>query len=852
VIFGEELNMDEFFQFVKEAAEDAIDAVEDAIDSGFNSPDSPRSSNPPDSPASLSPNPYTDKQEGRRRMSALDDTTLPFLHGTLLVKIEEAKDLPDTDSAFWTTAKNVTDAFARAKLMPIAFKIGETKVVNDSLYPAWNEEFHLLCCHNSTTIRIEVVDKDFYFGGGDPIGFVDIETHRLIEEEVIDDWFELQCNGDGEVQGSLKVTIRYLPKEGPSNQKRKFLQEKNYFETRERNKMVLYQCADTPNLPVFQGVLNPDGSEYVPPRLWKDTYDAICNAEKLIYIVGWSVDTSKSLLRGEDDPDESLSNLGELLKRRAEEGVRVLLMIWNDRTSGALSRGGQMGTHDEITEEFFADSPVQVANVPRILEGGDVGVLESEMARTIFTHHQKFVLTDAEDPDSGKRRLIAFLGGIDLTDGRYETPEYRLFDYAATHWNDFYQNCYSGATPESGPREPWHDIHCRLEGTITNDILHNFEARWKKQAQDKIGSLYELTDDEFDLESTPGDEDGGLWSIQLFRSITSDSCLFEEDRLNSLTGKTGYVIEDSIQRAYINEIREADHFIYIENQYFLGSAYAWRHYRDTSCKHSVPREIVEKIIEKINAEERFTVYVTIPLFPEGDPASNASQEILYWQHLTMEGMYTRIGNALKKVKSEAHPMDYLMFFSPCKSEGSDQVPEGMAEPDPDTQAAKVRASLRHPIYVHSKMMIVDDDYIIVGSANINQRSLSGSRDSEIAVGGQQVDHQAQDHDGQPRGAIHTFRLALWSAHLGGLREEFSNPASQECVDVVRQITQEYQELYLSEETQFSQVHLLPYPIQVNQNGSVENIQGWKNFPDTEAPVFGGISMLPNYNNKITT
>ena len=44
------------------------------------------------------------------------------------------------------------------------------------------------------------------------------------------------------------------------------------------------------------------------------------------------------------------------------------------------------------------------------MQGGDVGVLESEMAKTIFTHHQKFVLTDAEDPESGKRRLIAFLG----------------------------------------------------------------------------------------------------------------------------------------------------------------------------------------------------------------------------------------------------------------------------------------------------------------------------------------------------------------------------------------------------------------------------------------------------------
>jgi len=30
-------------------------------------------------------------------------------------------------------------------------------------------------------------------------------------------------------------------------------------------------------------------------------------------------------------------------------------------------------------------------------------------------------------------------------------------------------------------------------------------------------------------------------------------------------------------------------------------------------------------------------------------------------------------------------------------------------------------------------MIVDDDIIIIGSANINDRSMMGSRDSEIAI-----------------------------------------------------------------------------------------------------------------------
>ncbi len=38
--------------------------------------------------------------------------------------------------------------------------------------------------------------------------------------------------------------------------------------------------------------------------------------------------------------------LGELLRKKAEEGVRVLLMIWGETTS-------IMGTHDNETENFF-------------------------------------------------------------------------------------------------------------------------------------------------------------------------------------------------------------------------------------------------------------------------------------------------------------------------------------------------------------------------------------------------------------------------------------------------------------------------------------------------------------------
>lgn len=60
---------------------------------------------------------------------------------------------------------------------------------------------------------------------------------------------------------------------------------------------------------------------------------------------------------------------------------------------------------------------------------------------------------------------------------------------------------------------------------------------------------------------------------------------------------------------------------------------------------------------------------------------------------------------------------------------------------------------RFMIYVHAKGMVVDDEYVMVGSANINQRSLGGSRDTEIAMGAYQPRHTWNRKKGHPRGQV---------------------------------------------------------------------------------------------------
>ena len=79
-------------------------------------------------------------------------------------------------------------------------------------------------------------------------------------------------------------------------------------------------------------------------RLWIDLFHAINNAKKLIYITGWSVFTQVkrhgrirkycgsafcqiSLIRGDEAENCDDSNVGELLKRKAAEGVRLMKLV---------------------------------------------------------------------------------------------------------------------------------------------------------------------------------------------------------------------------------------------------------------------------------------------------------------------------------------------------------------------------------------------------------------------------------------------------------------------------------------------------------------------------------------------
>ncbi|KAM7276196.1 hypothetical protein ACFE04_018062 [Oxalis oulophora] len=824
-----------------------------------------------------------------------------LLHGNLDIWVCDAKNLPNMDMFHKTLGdlfgklpgnvsskiegtmnrKVTTTSDPYVSISIAGAVIGRTYVISNSENPVWMQHFYVPVAHHAAEVHFVVKDSDVV--GSQLIGAVSIPVEQIFSGKKIEGTYPILNNSGKPCKSgaALRFSIQYVPMEqlstyhhgvgaGPDY----FGVPGTYFPLRKGGSVTLYQDAHVqdgslPNIPLDQGF------SYVHGKCWRDIFDAISQARRLIYITGWSVWHNVKLIR--DGGPASNYTLGELLRSKSQEGVRVLLLIWDDPTSRSIlgyKTDGVMATHDEETRRFFKHSSVHVLLCPRVAGKRHSWIKQREV-ETIYTHHQKTVIVDA-DAGQNRRKIIAFVGGLDLCDGRYDTPQHPLFKTLQTeHKDDYHNPTYTGNTAGC-PREPWHDLHSKIDGPAAYDVLTNFEERWfkasKPQGLKKLKKSYddallriERIQDIVGVADYPhtNENDPESWHVQIFRSIDSNSVKdFPKDpkqatAKNLVCGKN-VLIDMSIHTAYVKAIRAAQHFIYIENQYFIGSSYNWNSHKDLGANNLIPMEIALKIAQKIRAHERFAAYIVIPMWPEGNPTGAATQRILYWQNKTMQMMYETIHKALIEVGLENafSPQDYLNFFCLGNRE-IDAFGSAYSElPSPtgtssNTPQAHSRKSRRFMIYVHSKGMIVDDEYVVVGSANINQRSMEGTRDTEIAMGAYQPHHTWARKQTNPRGQylffgcsalsgkqIHGYRMSLWAEHLGTLENCFTQPESIECVKRVRTLGEMNWKQFAAEEVSEMRGHLLKYPVCVDRKGKVRPLPECPTFPDVGGNIVG--------------
>ncbi|KAF2020230.1 phospholipase D [Aaosphaeria arxii CBS 175.79] len=483
-----------------------------------------------------------------------------------------------------------------------------------------------------------------------------------------------------------------------------------------------------------------DGRDY----MW-NVSRAISMAKDVIYIHDWWL--SPELYMRRPAAISQKWRLDRLLQRKAQEGVKVFVIMYRNINTAIpidseYSKYSLLDLHPNV---FVQRSPNQIRQ------------------NTFFwAHHEKICIVD---------HTIAFCGGVDLCFGRWDTPQHAVVDDKLTGFelddtpkdadhcqlwpgkdysNPRVQDFYSLDKPyeemydrSKVPRMPWHDIGMQIVGQPARDLTRHFVQRWNyllRQRKPSRPTPFLLPPPDFnpaDIEALGLD---GTCEVQILRSATSWSL--------GTPNKT----EHSIMNAYVQMISTSEHFVYIENQFYISSCEVL----GTKIENRISDALVDRIKRAHKDSEDWRACIVIPLMPgfqnTVDQQDGSSVRlIMTCQYRSICRGPTSIFGRLRAAGIE--PEDYIQFYA-LRSWGA---------------LGPTKTLVTEQLYIHAKCMIVDDRVAIIGSANINERSMLGSRDSEVAAVVRDTEMLDSYMAGEPYKVgkfPHTLRVRLMREHLG--------------------------------------------------------------------------------------
>ena len=241
--------------------------------------------------------------------------------------------------------------------------------------------------------------------------------------------------------------------------------------------------------------------------------DAFELAHESILIRGWDFDSRIHLKRAEPE-EKSLSDLGtylnDLVARRPNLHIHIL--VWDFAMIFALERevlpffGPSWRRHPRVHFHMDGDHPVGAS------------------------HHPKIVVIDD---------AIAFVGGLDLARGRWDTPEHRPDDTRRADFN--------GTIPP-----PHHDLQIGVAGQVAACLGDLVRQRWLAVTGRRPRVPTQQRD---------------LWPTSLSPDLTDVKVAIARTEPQYPGNKGAREIEN----LFLDSIGAAQRFIYIENQY-LSSA----------------------------------------------------------------------------------------------------------------------------------------------------------------------------------------------------------------------------------------------------------------------------------------
>ncbi|ACC74489.1 VTT domain-containing protein [Paraburkholderia phymatum] len=434
---------------------------------------------------------------------------------------------------------------------------------------------------------------------------------------------------------------------------------------------------------------------------------AMIRARHSIYIVGWDIDSRLQLVPG-GAPDGLPAPLAEFLCALAEANrqLRIYVLAWDFAMLYAFEREWlpvyKLGwrTHRRIRFRQDGRHPLGAS------------------------HHQKIVAIDDR---------LAFVGGIDLTGSRWDTPAHR--PHAPLRRN-----------ARDTPYQPMHDVQAMFDGPAAQAVSLLVRERWRRataRAADATPDPMPRPDDAAGI--WPADVAADIESVELGISVTQPA--FE-----------GRPLVAQIQQLYIDAIAAAKRSIYIENQYFTAS------------------RVGTALAQRLADADSPDVAVVGPQRTSG-----------WLQEATMGVLRARLHGVLKQADRRGR---YAMY-APTTGGAHGQI-----------------------INVHSKLMTVDDDVLIVGSANLNNRSMVLDTECNITL----------EARGDPRiqAAIASVRNRLLAEHLD------ISPAQVQAALRTQRLNEAIAHLRHGERT------LIPLDPVVS--GDLEDLASHVSVFDAEAPV----------------
>ncbi|KAG0259752.1 hypothetical protein BG011_002401 [Mortierella polycephala] len=404
--------------------------------------------------------------------------------------------------------------------------------------------------------------------------------------------------------------------------------------------------------------------------------DAILAAKDEIYIADWWLSPQLYLRRPPEDNEEF--RLDRMLKKKAEEGIMIYIVVYKEITLA-------LTLDSSHTKTWLQDlhPNIQVQRHP-----DHIGV----NATQFWAHHEKICVIDCR---------LAFIGGLDLCFGRYDSKTHQLSDYhpsgTGTIWpGQDYSNPrikdfanvkdYNTDLIERKllGRMPWHDVSIGVAGQAARDIARHFVQRWnfvKREKGMKKAHMKFLTP-KGEFVSTRNESGWtGTQKVQILRSSTVWS--------------QGVDMERSIQDAYLSCIENAEHFIYIENQFFVTSAT-----EDGSdiLKNTIGLALVNRIMRAHEEGKKFRVIVVMPLMPafEADVMSSEAgtlRKVMHFQYISI----CRGGNSIleRLVANDIDPDQYIGFyglrsFDRIKHGKFDAIVEAVKDAEEESKIMKAR------------------------------------------------------------------------------------------------------------------------------------------------------------------